>query len=66
MEKEYLEILSSAFKCLHKAGLKIKLSKCPSFKEQIHYIGHWVSEASILPLTDKTEMLMKLKLPTNI
>ena len=36
------------------------------FKEQINYLGHLVSGASILPLTDKIEVLMKLKLPTNI
>ena len=27
-EKEHLEMLNNAFKCLHKASLKIKLSKC--------------------------------------
>ena len=36
------------------------------FKEQIHYLGHLVSDTSILPLIDKTEALMKLKPPTNI
>ena len=53
-------MLNNAFKCLSKAGLKIKLSKCLFFKEKIHYLGHLVSGASILPLTDKTEVLMKL------
>ena len=36
------------------------------FQEQIHYLGHLVSGASLLPLTDKIEALMKLKHPTNI
>ena len=65
-KKEHLEMLSIAFECLCKAGLKIKLSKCSFFKEQIHYLGHLVSGASILPLTDKIEVFMKLKPPTNI
>ena len=32
-EKEHLEMLDNTFKCLLKAGLKIKLSKC-SFLER--------------------------------
>ena len=31
-------MMEKAFECLIKAGLKIKLSKCSFFKEQIHYI----------------------------
>ena len=59
-------MLDNAFKHLLKAGLKIKLSKCSIFKEQIHYLGHLVSGTSILPLTDKIEALMKVKSPTNV
>ena len=59
-------MLNNASKCLSKAALKIKLSKCSFFKEQIHYLGQLVSGTYILPLTDKTEALMKLKPPTNI
>ena len=58
-------MLNRAFECLSKAGLKIKLSKCPFFREQIHYLGHLVSGTSILPCTDKIETLMKLKAPTS-
>ena len=49
-EKEHLEMLDNALKCLLKAKLKIKLSKCSFFKEQIHYLGHLVTGTSILPL----------------
>ena len=65
-EKEHLEMLDKAFKCLLKARLKVKLSKFSSFKEEIHYLVHLVSGMSILPLADKIEALMKLKPPTNI
>ena len=34
-EKKHLQKLDKAFKCLLKAGLKIKLSKCSFFKEKI-------------------------------
>ena len=59
-------MLDIAFKHLLKAGLKIKLSKCSFFKNQIHYLGHLASEMSILPLADKIEALMKLKPPPNV
>ena len=65
-EKEHLEMIDKAFQYLHKAWLRIKLSKWSFFKEQIHYLGHLVSGTSIPPLADKIEALMKLKLPTNI
>ena len=55
-------MLDKAFK----HWLKIKLSKCSFFKEQIHYLGHLVSGTSILPLANKIEALMKLKPPMNI
>ena len=58
-------MISNVFKCLQKVGLKIKLSKCSFFKEQIDYQGHLVSGNSILPLMNKIESL-KLKPPTNI
>ena len=60
IEKEHLDTISNKFECLQKAGLKIKLSKCSFFQDQIHYLGHLVSATSILPLMDKIEALMKL------
>ena len=59
-------MLDKAFKYLLKVGLKIKLSICSFFKEQIHYLGHLVSGTSILPLANKFEALLKLKPHTNI
>ena len=43
-------MFNDAFACLHKASLKIKLSKCSIFKEQIHCVGQLVCETSIIPL----------------
>ena len=59
-------MISKAFECLQKAGLKIKLSKCSFFKHKIHYLGHLVSGTYIFPLSDKIEALMKFKPTTNI
>ena len=65
-ENEHLQMVDKAFKCLLKAGLKIKLSKCSFFKDQIYYLGHLLSGTSILPLANKIEALMKLKSQSNI
>ena len=65
-ENEHLEILDKACKCLLKAGLKIKFSKCLFFKEQTHYLGHLVSGTSILPLANKIEVFIKLKSPQTL
>ena len=59
-EKDHLQMLDKAFKCLLNARLKIKLSKCSFLKEQIHYLGHLVSEMSILPLLTKLRHLWNL------
>ena len=59
-------MLDQAFKHLLKVSLKIRFCRCSFFKEQIHYLGHLVSGTSILPCANKIEVLMKLKLPTNI
>ena len=65
-EKEHLEMLENTLEHILKAGLKIKLSKCSFFKEQINYLGHLVSGMSIIPLADTIEALMKLKPPINV
>ena len=59
-------MLDNTFQHLLKARIKIKLSKCSFFKEQIHYLGQLINGMSILPLADKIEVLMKLKTPTNV
>ena len=66
MEEEHLDKIWKAFEHLQKASLKIKLSKCSFFNEQIDYLGHLVSVTSILQQTDKIQGLVKLKPLTNI
>ena len=59
-EKGHLEMLDNAFKHLLKTRLKIKLSNCSFFKEQINYLDHLVSGMSTLPVTHSNEALMKI------
>ena len=46
-EEEHLLHLEEVFHWLRKAGLKMKQSKCDFFKNQIHYLGHLISEHGI-------------------
>ena len=64
-EKQHLQMLGKAFKCLLKMRIKFKLCIC-SFLRNRFIIGHLVSGTSPFPLANKIEALMKLKLPTNI
>ena len=50
---------------LYKIG-KIKLSKCQFFKQHLHYLGHFISEQGIQPLSEKVTTIEKLKEPSNM
>ena len=45
--EEHLHHLCIVFDCLREYNLKLKLSKCSLFKEEINYLAHKVSKAGI-------------------
>ena len=47
--EEYLNGLHMVFDQFHKYNLKLKLSKCSLFKEEINYLVHWVSKQGVQP-----------------
>ena len=47
MLKEHVEILHGVFAKMASAGLKLKPSKCESFKKRISYLGHIISKDGI-------------------
>ena len=47
--KEHLHQLCVMFDWLTEYNLKLKLSKCSLFKEEINYLAHWVSKQGVLP-----------------
>ena len=65
-EEEYLQHLEEIFECLRKAGLKLKLQKCSSFKKHIQYLGHLISDEGIQPLPEKLESIAKMPVPQNL
>ena len=46
-EKEHLQHTADIFKKLHKAGLRLKLSKYDCFQKKLQYLGHLVSEEGV-------------------
>ena len=63
--EEHVNHLSLVFQRLKKADPKIKLSKCQSFKQSLHYLGHAILDEGIRPLSENTEAIEALSLPTN-
>ena len=64
--KEHLQYLEIGLKCLKKANLKIKHSKCQLFNKHLNYVGHLISKHGIKPLTGKLSAIRKVKEPNNI
>ena len=47
--EEHLHWLHVVFDQLRGYNLKLKLSKCSLFKEEINYLAHWVSKQGVWP-----------------
>ena len=47
--EEHLHWLCVVFDWLREYNLKLKLSKCSLFKEEINYLAHWVSKQGVWP-----------------
>ena len=54
-EMEHLQHIEAIFQKLMEAGLKLKESKCDFFKQEIHYLGHLISDKGIYPLPEKLD-----------
>ena len=61
-----MEHLENAVNRFKSASLKIKLSKCPFFKNQLHYLGHKISAEGLEPLPEKLEAIKNLAPAKNI
>ena len=64
-EEEHLQHLEEIFEWLQKAGLKLKLQKCSSFRKHIQYLGHLISDEGIQPLPEKLKSIAKMPVPHN-
>lgn len=50
---------------LHEANIKIKLSKCKFFVDQLPFLGHVNTDKGLLPNPDKIDTISKANPPKN-
>ena len=61
--EEHLHQLCIVFDQLREYNLKLKLSKCSLFKEEINYLAHWVSKQGVWPSDANLKAIAECALP---
>ena len=64
-EKEHLDHITQVFKCFHKFKMKLKLTKCEFSRGEIQFLGNIINHKGIRTLPEKTEEILKIKVPRN-
>lgn len=64
--EENLVRLEHVFERLHKAGLKLKPSKCNFLRRRMRFLGHVISENGVEADPDKVEALRSWPVPQNV
>ena len=64
--EEHLTRLCDVFEKLKRALLKLKPSKCEFFKQELTYLGHFVSKNGIQTDSKKVKAICKWPIPTNV
>ena len=64
--EDHMEHLERIFTALQLADLKIKVSKCESFKKHVSYSGFLIGETDIHCDRTKVEAINKIAMPTSI
>ena len=64
--EDHIEHIGIVLKCLKKAGLKLKKSKCCFFHKQLSYLGHVISSEGLKPDPDKTKAIDEIPAPKNV
>ena len=61
--EEHLDHLDRVFRCLQKAGLTLKRSKCQFGLSYVYYLGYLIGEGGIRPDPKKVEAVLAYKHP---
>ena len=64
--EDHLEKLQVVLERLQKAGLKINLPKCHIAKQEVEYLGYWLTPTGIKPQAKKVEAIIKLASPKTV
>ena len=62
-EEDHLQCLYVVFRCFQEHNLKLKLSKCEFFCNEIGYLAHHVSKEGILPSKENLKAVAEFTLP---
>ena len=60
----HLDQLEQALTRLSEADLKINATKSSFCQAELEYLGYWITQSGIRPVTKKVEAIQKLKVPT--
>ena len=64
--EEHIKLLQLVFEKFREAGIKLEMSKCEFFKNEIEYLGHIVSGQGISPMRQKIKAIKDLAPTTDI
>ena len=65
-KEEHLKHIENVFRQLREHNLKLKLSKCEFFMDEISYLGFTVNEKGIQPDSDKIKAISTLATPQSV
>ena len=63
--KQHLKHIRIVLTRLKQAKLRLKKSKCLFFKQELHYLGHFVTTNAIKPQSEKIKAISEMKLCKN-
>lgn len=64
--EEHLDRLKVVLGRLQKENLKVKLSKCAFFQQEVHYLGHVISDKGVSTDPSKVEVVANWQTPSTI
>ena len=64
--EEHLHHLRLVFKCLEKAGLKLKLTKCHFLRQEVEYLGHVITPQGLKPNPNQVRAVLEFPVPESV
>ena len=62
---EHEENLRQVFRRLQQYGLRVKLSKCQFFQDELEFLGHTISREGVRPTKERVDNILSAKCPRN-
>ena len=62
---EHEENLRRVFRRLQQYGLRVKLSKCQFFLDELEFLGHTISQEGVRPTKERVDNILAVRSPRN-